>query len=154
MKSEGIVRQKVKQVVFRHLKAEIDASQSRRPCNCKHNFVEHISSGCIGLCSLKESDSVVCDEAKGGLYIAGKCPYFIPSKTVGDVKSEFQAFLRGSSLSEKAKRFPDLAALSWVLGSDAEEIPRMLEISPTGKVTLTLNTRETDSWSYYRVDLP
>lgn len=151
MKSEGAVRQKVKQVVFRHLKSEIESSQSRRPANCKHNFLEPVASGHIRLCSNKESGFVVCDETKSGLSVAGRCEHFCPSRTVDDVKSDFKAFLRDTPLSEKAKRFPDLVALSWVLGLEGDEIPRMIEVEPSGRVSLRLDAPVSDTWSFHKV---
>lgn len=154
MKSEGAIRQKVKQVVFRHLKSEVESSQSRRPSNCKHNFEEPVHGSVLRLCSLKESEFVVCDESRLGLSVASKCSHFCPRKTPEDVKSEFKTFLRDSSLAEKARRFPDIVALSWVLGIESEDTVKMIEIESTGVVSLRLDAPTSDSWSYYKVMLP
>jgi len=124
MKPEGQVRHKLVQVRFRHLKREIRGGLSRRPQNCVHNGIVNSPSGPLGVC-LKGSDSPVswegspCDERLGGDSRAAKCPYFACSRTKETLREGFDGFLSDASLPEIAERYPDMAALMWVLEEDA-----------------------------------
>lgn len=130
MKSESQIRQKVKQVVFRHRKKFVEKSLKRHPCNCKHNEEVKLKTPSSGLhiirrCSHKEQNTLVCDRNLGGLELAQKCPYFEHKHTAEALKRQFAARLGldGSpiSLGDLARDFPDVVALMWVLGSQKNE---------------------------------
>ena len=79
MKDEGAIRQKLKQVKYRHLQKLLKASfkESQVTCpDCDHSF------------HLKEKDAIKC---------------------------EFHEFIETASRAEIAYRYPDMAALMWVL---------------------------------------
>lgn len=133
MKSESQVRQKIKQVVFRHRKKYVENGLKRWPSNCAHNKLVRLrtpSSGKhqIRCCSLKNDDvdqtDLVCDRNLGGLRQSRSCPYFEHRASAQDLKQEFvkKLGLDGSpvSLGELARDYPDVVALNWVLGAHKE----------------------------------
>jgi len=61
-----------------------------------------------------------CDERYGGDARAAKCPLFACARTKEMLREGFDGFLDGASLPEIADRYPDMAALMWVLN---EEVP-------------------------------
>jgi hypothetical protein len=62
---------------------------------------------------------ITCDERiEGGLCQAQQCTLFETDVDVESIKTLFKADLEGSSLVEVAGKYPDAAALMWVLGSD------------------------------------
>lgn len=126
MKSPGATRHKLKQVTFRHLQREIRTSLSCRPENCIHNRTVRLPTGDLRFCQLHtESDGshIPCDENHGGLAQAGSCLDFQCNTTKEEVKEQFQEFLRVSDLGAIAARYPDIAALSWVLDEGGVEVP-------------------------------
>lgn len=131
MKTEGKVKQKVKQVVFRHRKNFVVQGLARRPGNCRHNRTVHLpvhmanraTLGVCGYCHEEgESLDVVCDSTMGGDTQAADCPYFSPAKTAKELKEEFNAKLGLDGTAVRigyiAKEYPDVAALMWVLGGN------------------------------------
>jgi hypothetical protein len=63
-------------------------------------------------------DGSPCDERYGGDARAAKCPYFACARTKDTLRDGFDGFLDGASLPEIAERYPDMAALMWVLEED------------------------------------
>lgn len=138
MKAEGQIKQKVKQVIFRHRKAYIRAGLARKPRNCLHNdkvrLPIHMSNratlNVCGYCPDGETpNNFVCDSSMGGDKQAADCPFFENRTTAEDLKEEFnrKLGLNGEAPVEIgyiAKEYPDIAALMWVLGpGDREQNP-------------------------------
>ena len=121
MKSDGNVRHKLKQVKFRHAKHEIEDLLTPSPTNCTYN----ISEGEFHKCSLQEQPMVICDKRYGGLEVASGCPNFQPKYTKEQIKESLSNFFLNSSIPEIARRYPDMAALLWVLG-DPEDRTELL----------------------------
>jgi hypothetical protein len=121
MKSDGNVRHKLKQVKFRHTKHEIEDLLSPSPANCTYN----IGEGDFHKCSLQEQPMVICDKRYGGLEVASSCPNFQPKYDKEQIKESLSNFFLNSSIPDIARRYPDMAALLWVLG-DPEDRTELL----------------------------
>ena len=126
MKSEGAVQYKLKQVCYRHRKKEIEKILRPCPQNCIHNdkpgypkdTEESKRIPLYRVCFYDEDGAwrgVVCDEEVGGSLLAKRCPYFEPEKSAEEIKEEFGEFLRTAEIGDIAVRYPDIAALMWVL---------------------------------------
>ena len=130
MKSENQIKQKLKQVIYRHRKSHVERGLSRRPENCSHNHAvrlpAHTGNRAVihvcGYCpegSLLPND-VVCDSTMAGDVQARECPYFKGRQTPDSLKEEFtgKLGLDGTvvQIGVIAKEYPDVAALMWALG--------------------------------------
>jgi len=122
MKSEGEIRQKLKQVKFRHAKKVIDLSLERCSSNCLHNASLQVpGAGEVSLCTLNPNELVVCDSSRG-LDLAPECRFYQCRFNKDDLKLSIEGSFQ-APLSEIASRYPDAAALIWVLEeSPSEEI--------------------------------
>lgn len=129
MKSEGQVRQKLKQVIYRHRKNYVNEGMARRPENCDHNRVVRLplhtgNRASIRVCGYVDDDGgtndLVCDSTMAGEDQARECPYFCEGRSAEDLKDEFnrKLGLDGSEIQIGfiAKEYPDVAALMWALG--------------------------------------
>jgi hypothetical protein len=124
VKSEGEVRQKLKQVLFRHQKSLLKANFKKRPETCAHNaLVELDKDSDIGLCMFQypkavEPRGLPCDERIGGVEQARKCELWEPIQSKDEIKAEFQVLFEDTAeLAPIAAEYPDAAALLWVLGN-------------------------------------
>ena len=154
MRTEGSVKHKLNQVIYRRMKSYVDSTQKRRPENCKFNVAQEVAAGMIRLCSNKESGVLVCDEQRGGLSIVSSCDKFCPSRSPEDVKREFHDFMDNARLAEIAHRYPEIVALSWVLNKDLNETPRMIEIDPESRsVQLRVDDGLEGAWRYYPIHI-
>lgn len=129
MRRPGEVHQKFKQVLYRHRKRAIEAVLRRAPRNCVHNCaspahpavfadgtpfqVRVCGNAAAGLCG------VVCDSDHGGDVVAHQCAHFVPLRTPDQVKEEFRQLVTQSPAA-LATRYPDLAALAWVINDPVE----------------------------------
>ena len=129
MRRPGEVHQKFKQVLYRHRKRAIEAVLRRVPRNCVHNCASPLhpsvdpdgtpfqvrvcGNAAAGLCG------VVCDSDHGGDVVAQQCVHFVPLRTPAQVKEEFQQLVTQSPAA-LAARYPDLAALAWVIKDPVE----------------------------------
>jgi hypothetical protein len=112
MKSDGNVRHKLKQVKFRHTKQELETLLNPSPTNCTYN----IGEGDFHKCSLQEQPMIICDKRYGGIEVAAGCPNFQSKYTKEEIKQSLSNFFLNSSIPDIARRYPDMAALLWVLG--------------------------------------
>jgi len=156
VKTEGQIKQKVKQVVYRHRKAFIRHGLARHPGNCTYNervtLPIHMSNRATlhicGYCSDGENpNNIVCDASMGGDRQAADCPYFEARRSAEDLKEQFNEDLGIDGGSPKeigyiAKEYPDVAALLWVMGPgkgtnadepDGEEQPNILALFGNGE---------------------
>jgi len=130
VKNDGQIKQKIKQVVYRHRKAFVRHGLARHPENCSYNkrvtLPVHMSNRAAlhvcGYCPDGETpNNVVCDASMGGDRQAGECPFFEAKNTAEALKEEFNENLgiNGGAPREIgyiAKEYPDVAALLWVMG--------------------------------------
>lgn len=130
MKTEGAIRQKLKQVRFRYLKQRIEAALDRRPENCTHNgsLEGVVASDTVRVCfaqvDVQGRKIVLCDERFGGCARSESCSLFTSRQSKADVKAEFYAELEGMSFPEIAYNYPDMAALLWVIADEGLEVPK------------------------------
>jgi hypothetical protein len=119
MKTEGQVRQQLKQVIFRHLKARLQDNFKRTPHRCRHNSDVELEPGqTVGICVYPQPDGprgVPCDARLGGVEQAQGCDLFKPAKKKGAIKAEFQVLVGDRERGRLASEYPDIAALMWVL---------------------------------------
>ena len=127
MKTEGQVRHKLQQVTYRHLQRTVRKALSCRPENCIHNGSVNLPTGEVRFCNVIEVDGskVPCDEAFGGLEQASRCPRFSLKNSKESVQGEFTHFLKTSDVATIAARYPDVAALLWVVEAVAFAPPPM-----------------------------
>ncbi len=141
MKGEGQVRQKLKQVLYRHRKEFLREHLLRRPDNCKHNSVVHLpvqvsNRALVHVCSLVSQDGEwnnrVCDSLLGGDRQASQCPHYACRNTAEGLKAEFneRIGLGGSAveIGRIAQDYPDAAALMWVLSPSPEDTPTVFSL--------------------------
>ncbi len=120
------VKQKLKQVKFRHLKAYLSDNLKADPRNCTHNEISTSINGEVGVCAYEGSTiyGTVCD-TNFGKDLSKDCGLFCPKRSKEELKREFYDFIDNSSIGEVAKEFPDVTALIWVLntlGADDSDI--------------------------------
>jgi len=130
LKSEGQIKQKVKQVIFRHRKEYVRQGLSRHPENCQYNEKIHLpvhmanraTLGVCGHCFDGESPrNLVCDSTMGGDRQAADCTFFQDRNSAEELKDEFNRKLgidggAPREIGYIAQEYPDVAALLWVLG--------------------------------------
>lgn len=144
MKSEGKIRHRLNQVVYRHLSKAIKENFRREPGGCLHNKrVQSVGGKEVGLCRLQLPDGekwpvTVCDDdMPESCEMARQCPHWKPKKTKAEVKDEFNTRLQGlldeaekDNMGPLAFHYPDIAALVWVLGMDGPgEDPQTSDLS-------------------------
>ena len=123
MRSEGQIRQQLKQVAFRHLQKRLRANFRQGPDTCAHNSAVILGDGTtVGLCGFVNADgtsrNVPCDARIPGCSdMARQCPLWTPIQTKDEVKAEFAAIIQAEDRGVLASHYPDLAALRWVLDS-------------------------------------
>jgi len=130
MRSNGQIAQKLKQARYRHVKREIRRLLDRNPDNCKNNRTVKTPSGKLGVCKL---DCQTCDV---WLDRSPECPDFDPLHTKDEIKDSLKEFFQTRTVPEIAVRFPDVAALLWVLAED--EDPQAGPLFPEGQQLATL----------------
>jgi hypothetical protein len=138
IRSPGQVRQQLKQVLFRHLQRELRENFRGIPESCYHNHFTSIggSPERIGICRFEgplrdgcpTPRGKVCDTRVAGCTLQARgCKYLSAIRTKEEVKSDFRALLT-SDRGSIAARYPDVAALMWVLdGEDFTEELMMAE---------------------------
>lgn len=123
MKTEGQIRHKLKQALFRHMKKRVSASQSRTPSNCLHNqrpqqrtpsgnWIPHPSPS---FCLHPDFLGHLCDEGhpeEGRCW--ENCGRWEPRRSKEEVKRDFTEFAKRPR-EEIAGAMPDVAAYLWVL---------------------------------------
>jgi len=116
MRTEGQVRQQLKQVLFRHLQKKLKSAFKHVPESCIHNE----TMGKIGFCGLQSVGQryfIVCDSTVVGCLDKAKgCPFWKSRGTKTELKAEFRALVEGDK-GRLAIEHPDVAALLWVIGN-------------------------------------
>lgn len=151
MRTESQIRQKLKQVIFRHRKKFIESRLKQLPSNCKHNSLVQLRTPSQGrhvfrCCTLKNEDvdqtDMVCDRALGGVSQAKRCPYFENRHTAEKLKAEFakKLGLDGSpvSLGDLAREYPDIVALNWVLGQHRKDTNQETSVEGPGNLLVLM----------------
>jgi hypothetical protein len=134
MRTDGQIRHKLKQLIFRHRKKFVEMGLAQRPQNCKHNGVVHLpvhtgNRATIHVCQYHsekgEWERRVCDSSMSGDEQARECPHFKGCHTPESLKADFTRKLGlgddQTSSGQLAQEYPDLIALMWVLGTAAKK---------------------------------
>lgn len=127
MKKQGSIKHKLKQVRHRLLQKAIRNQTSKKPCNCKHSGLVrgHASEPLFYVCLLdaerpREWEGTICDPS-----VPNTCPFFRTFQTRESIEEEFNkefdALIQNGDMGEIASKYPDVAALLWVLSDDQEE---------------------------------
>ena len=124
MRTSGQVFQKLKQARFRHIKKEVDALLRKSSRNCANNVLVSGAGEPLWVCKL---DFQACGGKASDR--ADTCGSFTPAHGKDAVKKSLQDFFSTRSLPEIAIRFPDVAALLWVLDGEAHEEEETFEHS-------------------------
>ena len=118
IQSEGQVRHKLKQVLYRHLQKRIRAGLRKYPATCLHNQRVEVEGRVLGFARCSIDGSRVCDECLvGGAKTARGCGDWSPRQTKEEIRVAFEA-LCSKGRAVVAFHFPDAGALMWVLGED------------------------------------
>ena len=132
------VRHQLQQVMYRHLQRELRENFKSSPENCRHNVFTAIAGSVerIGVCrfegpleaGMATPRGKVCDTRVAGCPVQARaCKGWTALRTKDEVKSEFRA-LMSSDRGTIAARYPDVAALMWVLdGVDFMDVLRLAE---------------------------
>lgn len=122
-RSTGEVAQKLKQLLFRHRKHEIEQALSRAPETCAHNRPTVVAGcddpGLPRICGHGSQVGLVCDLDYEGDAQALGCPLWEPARGADQIKADFRALVLEGPAAV-SKRYPDAAALMWVLGQGVE----------------------------------
>jgi hypothetical protein len=59
---------------------------------------------------------MICDPS-----VPNTCPFFTPEKTEDEIVGEMNETLTSGNMGEIASKYPDIAALLWVLSEDEGE---------------------------------
>lgn len=102
MKTTAEVQHKLQQVRYRHLKKELEGLLDQNPGNCKH-----LSN--LSMCRLLNEP---CHKAPNK---ALRCGVFECLQDKDLLKQEMKDYFQTRPAAEIAARFPDVAALMWVL---------------------------------------
>ena len=124
MKSIGKIRYKLRQVRHRLLQKAIRNGLSKKPCNCKNSgLVRGASSEPIFYVCLLDADrpreweGTICDPS-----VPNTCPFFSPFRTkegiAEEFNSNFDSLIESGDLGDIASKYPDVAALIWVLSEE------------------------------------
>jgi hypothetical protein len=127
MKKQGAIRHKLKQVRHRLLQKALRTSTSKKPCNCKHSGLVRGSASepLFHVCLLdadkpREWEGTICDPS-----VPNTCPFFKPSQTREEIEEafnqEFDRLIKDGDMGKLASKYPDVAALLWVLSESSEE---------------------------------
>ena len=127
MKTKGAVRHKLKQVRHRLLQKAVRNNLSKKPCNCSHSGLVRGSASepLFHVCLLdsnvpKEWEGTICDPS-----VPNTCPFFRAEKTKESIETafnkEFEDLISKNDIGEVASKYPDVAALLWVLSEEQSE---------------------------------
>ncbi len=131
MRTENQIRKQLRQVLYRHLQRKLRVNFKIRPHTCRHNQPVQVGGLEVGTCGhpqaldRDEAPSVpyLCDaRCLGGVQGAKDCPWWAPAASKDDVKTEFRALIKSGDRGSIAAEYPDVAALTWALDDDSQEI--------------------------------
>jgi hypothetical protein len=118
--------------MFRHLQKALREMFKQTPESCYHNAPVGLgASGAVHLCHVKvdgKPRKMLCDSRQwGGQRQARNCPLWQPKSDKDAIKAEFRRLMSGNR-GEIAARYPDVAALMWVLdGAEGHDVGTLVE---------------------------
>jgi len=128
MRTKSQIKQQLKQVTYRYLQRLLRQNYKKKPTTCGHNRLDVIDEDAglaVRVCGFIETDgkprNVICDpRVEGCNDLARDCPLWSPLATKEQVKEDFHAIIQSGDRGTIAAKYPDIAALLWVL-DDPEE---------------------------------
>ena len=122
MRDESTIRQKFKQVCYRHLKRLLKDNFRRQPHTCKHNKMTPVGGDHtrqVGFCNHPEvKNRPLCDvRVDGCSELARDCPLWDARQDKSKIKKVFYDLVNSKYRGPVASEYPDVAALLWVLDS-------------------------------------
>lgn len=131
MREEATIRQRLKQVLFRHLQKKLRANFKKLPHTCKHNRAYRVDGDAsVGVChAAKSPGRLICDSRIGGCveWVKTKCPWWEAKKSKEQIKREFSELIESGERGRIASEYPDVIALKWVL-DDSDLKAELLEV--------------------------
>lgn len=122
MRTEGAIRHKLGQIIYRLTKKEIERGLRQTTDNCLSRLpIEDTDLVICGHADNLHGTAKACDDA-----CASNCPLFQLARDKQTIKEDVREFLGTSTLAEIAQVAPDAAALMWVLdleGSRLDSLP-------------------------------
>tara|TARA_R110000824_G_scaffold151258_1_gene322229 strand:- start:1779 stop:2531 length:753 start_codon:yes stop_codon:yes gene_type:complete len=143
MHTRGEISQKLKQARFRHVKRELSRLLAVVPSNCTSYTTVKTKLGPHGVCKL---DCQTCDARVSNR--TATCGSFKLAHDKDELKASLKEFFQNRSVTDIAVRFPDVAALLWVLAVDDEDpqhgilIPNGIPLSSLYGIELWVDTQE------------
>lgn len=135
MRDEATIRQKFKQVCFRHLKKLLKDNFRRQPPTCLYNKMVPVGGDHtrqVGFCSHPEvKNRPICDvRVEGCAEAARECPRWKARQDKERIKKVFYDLINSKERGKVAAEYPDVAALLWVMDEpDVSEECQELDIA-------------------------
>ena len=125
MQEWAVIRNKIRQVIFRHLQYLLSHALRQRPQTCTHNASKTLQLNVeVRVCQCPAAGSPydqVCDIRIGGVEKAKACAFWGAIKSRELLRQEFQVkmdrLIHAPDRGPLAAEYPDVAALIWVLGT-------------------------------------
>lgn len=135
VRTEGQIRQQLKQVLYRHLQRLLRNNFKKTPESCCFNRREPLgdTGQKVGVCRWNRTENKedlkvsprgkLCDSRVFGCSaVALMCPWWGSLQSKDAIKAEFRALLASDDRGRIAASYPDVAALMWVLdGVDIQQ---------------------------------
>ena len=126
MRTKGRIKHKLKQVKHRLLQKAVRNGLSKKPCNCNNSGLVRGNSSepVFYVCLLdsqkpREWEGTICDPS-----VPNTCPFFNPFRTKESIEEEFNrefdSLIKEGDIGKVASRYPDVAALLWVLSEESD----------------------------------
>lgn len=125
MRTAGAVRYKLKQVLYRHKQRLVREYTKEVPENCKFHRLVEVGLGVeVEMCLYGADDPTTWQNRD----CTPECEFFKPKIPKEEVKAQFKKEIEEGEVADIAVKYPDAAALMWVLEGELEE-PEM-SLSP------------------------
>ena len=132
MRTQSQIQQQLKQVVYRHLQKKLRMLFKKKPTTCRHNREFRFEDGSyVRLCGVRNPMIPCDDRIPGCSELARECPLWKEMRDKQDVKAEYHDLIQSSDRGRIAARYPDIAALMWVL-DDTADVPSESDIDEMG----------------------
>jgi len=140
VRDESTIRQKFKQVCYRHLKKLLKDNFRKQPHTCKFNKMVPVGgdpSRQVGFCNHPDvKGRPICDmRVEGCPENARECPLWEARQEKARIKGAFYDLVNSKARGPVASEYPDIAALLWVLDSpdvteDCNEVDNAIDQIP------------------------
>lgn len=145
MRLRSEIKKQLRQVTYRHLQKLLRDNFKKKPQTCAHNTrcVVEGNDTAVYVCGYIKPGghprNVLCDRrVPGCLDMARQCDLWSPAMSKDDIKDRFHGMVQSGDRGLIASKYPDIAALMWVLDGDSD-LPSEEEVNaevaePSGPV--------------------